>query len=108
MAVDEGLVARVRERLAGPTLSERRMFGGAVLMTHGHMTVGVTGAELMVRVGRDAVDDALTRPGTRPLDMSGRPMRDWVLIDGSALDDDELDAWVSRASTFVATLPPRT
>jgi hypothetical protein len=43
----------------------------------------------------------------RPFDITGRPMRGWILVAGEALDDDVLDGWVERACTFVATLPPK-
>ena len=46
-------------------------------------------------------------PGVRPFDITGRPMRGWILVAGEALDDDALDGWVERARTFVATLPPK-
>ena len=44
------------------------------------MAVGLSGDELMVRVGPDASDDALARPHTRPFDMTGRPMKGWILV----------------------------
>jgi hypothetical protein len=40
------------------------------------MAVALSGAgELMVRVGPEAFEDARSRPHTRVLDMTGRPMK---------------------------------
>jgi hypothetical protein len=36
--------------------------------------------ELVVRVGAEATDDALARPHTRLFDMTGRPMKGWILV----------------------------
>ena len=109
MAYDEGLAQRIRDRLgAVPEFTERRMFGGLAFLLHGNMAVGVTGDDLMVRVGPEAADAALARPGARLFDMTGRPMRGWVLVDGAALTEDEvLDAWLTEGRAFAATLPPK-
>jgi TfoX/Sxy family transcriptional regulator of competence genes len=108
VAYDEALSERIRERLADvPGVTDKRMFGGIAFLTNGNMTVGVTGDDLMVRVDPDATDDALRQPGARLFDMTGRPMKGWVVVDGAVLDDDVLTDWIDRARQFVATLPPK-
>lgn len=109
MAYDEGLAERIRDQLgADPEISERRMFGGLAFLCRGNMAVGVTGDDLMVRVGPDATDAALARPGARIFDMTGRPMRGWVVVDGTAVAEDEsLAAWVDEGRAFAAGLPPK-
>jgi hypothetical protein len=40
--------------------------------------------------------------------MTGRPMRGWILVDGSALAEDaDLAAWVDEGYAFAASLPPK-
>lgn len=109
MAYDEGLAERIRARLGDdPGISEKRMFGGLAFLCEGNMAVGVTGDELMVRVGPDAADAALARPGARVFDMTGRPMRGWVVVAASALaEDTELEAWIDQGRAFAASLPPK-
>jgi TfoX/Sxy family transcriptional regulator of competence genes len=108
MAYDEALAERIRDRIAAsPGVTDKRMFGGIAFLTNGNMTVGVSGDDLMVRVGKEAYEDALAEPGVRPFDMSGHPMTGWVLVDGAQLDDDVLTDWIDRARAFVATLPPK-
>ncbi|MFI2205441.1 TfoX/Sxy family protein [Streptomyces sp. NPDC020192] len=109
MAYDEGLAERIRERLGGdPGITEKRMFGGIAFLHHGNMAVGVTGDDLMVRVGPDATDAALARPGARLFDMTGRPMRGWVVVAGDAVTEDtELAGWIEEGRAFAASLPPK-
>ncbi|MBC2904806.1 TfoX/Sxy family protein [Streptomyces cupreus] len=109
MAYDEGLAERIRERLGvDPGFTEKRMFGGIAFLYQGNMAVGVTGDDLMVRVGPDATDAALARPGARIFDMTGRPMRGWVVVEGTAVaEDDALGAWIDEGHAFAATLPPK-
>jgi TfoX/Sxy family transcriptional regulator of competence genes len=109
MAFDQGLAQRLRERLAGTRgVAEKQMFGGLSFLVDGNMCVGVIGGELIARVGPDATDAALERPGSRLFDFSGRPMKGWITVDPAALeDDDALAAWVDGALGFVRTLPPK-
>ncbi|MFI8074904.1 TfoX/Sxy family protein [Streptomyces sp. NPDC086033] len=109
MAYDEGLAERIRQYLAADAgVTEKRMFGGIAFLHEGNMAVGVTGDELMVRVGPDAADAALARPGARVFDMTGRPMRGWVVVAGSAVTEDEaLGAWIDEGRAFAASLPPK-
>ena len=110
MAFDQGLAQRLREQLAATTsrLAEKQMFGGLAFLVDGNMCVGVMGEELIARVGLDATDAALQRPGSRLFDFSGRPMKGWVTVDPAVLDADEvLAGWVDEGLRFVRTLPPK-
>ncbi|MCI3275177.1 TfoX/Sxy family protein [Streptomyces cylindrosporus] len=109
MAYDEGLAERIRQRLgADPDVAEKRMFGGIAFLLRGNMAVGVTGDDLMVRVGPDATDAALARPGARLFDMTGRPMKGWVVVAGSAVTEDEpLGEWIEEGYAFASGLPAK-
>ena len=109
MAYDAALADRIRARLGDhPALTEREMFGGIGFLVGGNLAVGVTGDELMVRVGPDGHDEAIGHPGARAFDMGGRPMRGWLTVgaEGFASDDD-FTAWVDRGLTFAESLPPK-
>ena len=106
MAYDEDLADRVREQLAAePAVTEKAMFGGLAFLLHGNMAVGVAGEELMVRIGPQGSDDALARPHTRPFDMTGRPMKGWILVapEGVAGERD-LATWVARGVELARSL----
>jgi TfoX/Sxy family transcriptional regulator of competence genes len=108
MAYDEALAERIRDRLREATaVTEKKMFGGLAFLTYGNMTVGVHGDELIARIDPEGTDTALTEPGVRPFDITGRPMRGWILIAGEVLDDGVLDRWIEQARGYVATLPPK-
>jgi TfoX/Sxy family transcriptional regulator of competence genes len=108
MAYGDALAERLRDRLRDSAgVSERRMFGGLAFLTHGNMTVGVHGDDLIARIDPDHTDAALGRPGVRAFDITGRPMRGWIMVAGEALDDEALDHWLAEAAGYVATLPPK-
>lgn len=109
MAYDTELADKVRDALAaaGVDAVEQSMFGGLAFMVRGHMTVGIAGDDLMVRVGRAGYEDALAEPSARPMDFTGRPMTGMVFVDPTGLDDAALDAWISRGLAFTSSLPPK-
>jgi TfoX/Sxy family transcriptional regulator of competence genes len=77
MAYNEQLAERLRAAVAdlGVAVSERKMFGGLAFMLNGHMFTGIVGDDLMVRLGPDGADAALSRPHVREMDFTGRPMK---------------------------------
>jgi hypothetical protein len=90
-------------------VTEKAMFGSLAFLHDGNVTVSISnGGELMVRVGPDASDEALARPHTRIFDMTGRPMKGWILIavEGFATKR-QLGAWVGRGVAFARTLPAK-
>ena len=110
MAYDEKLAARLETALQDRQgFSKRKMFGGLCLMINGHMTVGVTSEDMMVRVGPDGYEDALAQPHARAMDFTGKPMKGYVYVGRDGLVSDEaLDAWVERTLAFIKTLPDKT
>ena len=109
MAYNQGLADDVRAHLGTrPDLSEREMFGGIAFLLNGNMAVGVSGNDLMVRVGKEAHDDAVSRPGARVFDMSSRPMKGWILVSADGLSSEEdLEGWIGRGVAFAESLPPK-
>jgi TfoX/Sxy family transcriptional regulator of competence genes len=109
MAYDEDLARRIRSALSSePAIEERRMFGGIAFLRLGNMFVGVVGETLMARIGAANEAEALRRPHVRPMDFTGRPLKGFVYVDPLGIEDDaSLRAWIERALSFVAGLPPK-
>ena len=108
MAYDETLADRIRDAVEHRDgVSERKMFGGLAFMLEGHMFCGVVGDELMLRLGREQAEAALSRPHVRPMDFTGRPMAGMVFVAGEGLRGPALRRWLDKAAAFVGTLPPK-
>jgi TfoX/Sxy family transcriptional regulator of competence genes len=109
MAYNTAIAEDIRARIgAHPGLTEREMFGGIAFMVNGNMAVGVSGDELMVRVGKDAHDESEALPGARTFDGSARPMKGWISVapEGFASDED-FDTWIDRGVRFAEGLPAK-
>jgi hypothetical protein len=109
MAYDEALAQRVRTVLGSRRgISERRMFGGLCFMLDGRMCSGVLGADLIVRVRPDDFADALSEPGARPMDFTGRPMKGFLFVDRRGTGTDEgLAEWIDRGVRCARAQPPK-
>ena len=109
MAYDDGVAQRVREALIDQSdVVEKKMFGGLAFMVRGHMCCGIVGAELMVRVGPQGYESALSQPHARKMDFTGKPMKGFVYVSAAGFEDDgDLQSWVDRGLRFVTSLPPK-
>ncbi len=90
MAYDESLAARVRKVVARRrNVTEKKMFGGVGFMLNGNMCVGVWKEFLILRLGLDQYDGALREPYVKEFDITGRPMRGWVMVEPGGVEEDE-------------------
>lgn len=83
------------------------MFGGTGFMLDGNMVAGTFRGGLLVRVGKEHHDEALSRPGAGPMLMRGRAIAGYVLVDGQTLSGPAIRDWSQLALSHVRTLPPK-
>lgn len=103
MAFDESLAASIRDALARKRgIEEKKMFGGIVFMLHGNMLVGVWKESLIARLGPDQGDEALLEPHVRKMDITGKPMKGWIMVEPEG--DEQLKTWIQMAVKFVGKL----
>jgi TfoX/Sxy family transcriptional regulator of competence genes len=109
MAFNEALAERIRRGLARKKgIEEKKMFGGIGFLLNGNMLVGVWKDSMIVRVGPDSYDEALVEPHVKEFDITGKPMKGWVLVAPEGIEcDDELSGWIQRAIKFIAKLPAK-
>ncbi len=109
MAYDEKLEARIDAALAKlRNVTPKKMFGGVAYMKDGKMFVGIIKNDLMVRVGPEQHAQALKRPGARPMDFAGRPMKGYVYVSPAAIRTAAaLKGWIARALEYVETIEAR-
>jgi hypothetical protein len=109
MAFDESLAKRIRDALARKkNIEEKKMFGCICFFLNGNALAGVWKDALIARLGPDEGEAALREPHVRAFDITGRPMRNWVVVEPEGVeDDDQLIGWIQRAAKFVGKLPKK-
>lgn len=106
----EALANRIRQIIGDdPNITEKKMFGGIAFMLNGNMLVGPhKDGTLMARVGPELYEEALSRPGARVMDFTGKTMKGFIHVHPDKLVDDEaLATWIALATEFVGALPPK-
>ena len=103
MAYDEFLSERISQSLAQRKIifEAKKMFGGIAFMVNNKMCVGVVKNDLMARVGAEAMEEALVKPGSRIMDFTGRPMKGYVFVNPEGVDKEiDLDFFVALSLAF--------
>lgn len=109
MPFSESLASRTRDALARRRgITEQKMFGGLCFLLRGKLLVGVFRDSLIVRLGPGRAKEALGMPDVKEFDITGRPMKGWVVVEPEGIDTDrQLVTWIEKAIEFVDTLPEK-
>jgi len=107
MPYDEQLDKRITFIVADWGTTRKKMFGGTCHLLNGNMLCGVYHHFLVLRLGEEFAAQALGRPHVKPFDVTGRPMKGWVMVDQAVLTQADLVKWLNRARDFVSHLPPK-
>ncbi len=73
----------------------KKMFGGLAYLFRGKMTVGIVGDSLMVRIPASQMEAVLEEDAVRPMDFTGRPMKEFIFIDPEGYrEPGQLSRWL--------------
>jgi hypothetical protein len=111
---DQGLATRLDEIFfednAGGMfdIEVTRMFGGYGFLVNGNMCVGIWNDMLVIRIGIDGWDMIKDDAHIRPMDLTGKVMRGWAMVEPPGLSEDTaLRQYVDMAIFFCAGLTPK-
>jgi TfoX/Sxy family transcriptional regulator of competence genes len=92
-------------------LEKKKMFGGICYLINGNMCFGVWKDYLIVRMSPDMAGGKLMDENVREFDITGRPMKGWVMVEERSWNNkDELAGWLDIGRSFALTLqkkPPK-
>lgn len=103
MAFDELLADRIRNVLQekNAAFSEKKMMGGLAFMVDEKMCVGVIKNSMTARIDPAIYEGAIAKPGCRPMDFTGKPMKGWIYLEPEGVDmDDDLNYWAQLALEY--------
>ena len=84
------------------------MFGDICHLMNGNMFCRVYRDFLILRLGEETAQSALQKPHVRPFDITGRPMKGWVMVASAGFKTEKaLKGWLIQARAFVQTLPAK-
>lgn len=103
MPYNEKLADRIRKKLSSfSPIEEKKMMGGLCFMYNHKMCVGIFNtSELMCRIDPEKVNDALKKPGTRQMEMNGRVMKGYILVNETAIAQaKDFNYWIDLCVAF--------
>ena len=109
MPYDEEIEARIKKVISRwKNTQSKKMFGGICHLLDGNMFCGIYKDFLILRLGEEECKEALKLPFSHPFDITGKPMKGWVMVEKEGFkSDDDLKAWLVKAEEFVTTLPSK-
>ncbi len=109
MAYNKEIETRInRISLSWKNIDNKKMFGGVCCLLNGNMFCGVHKDFLILRLGKKISENALELPHVRPFDITGKPMKGWVMVEQEGFrSDNKLRDWLNKAKEFVKTLPSK-
>jgi TfoX/Sxy family transcriptional regulator of competence genes len=109
VAYDEMLAERVRGILGRRRgVTEKKMFGGLCFLVNGNMACGVEKENLVIRVGPEHYERALSKPSARPMDFTGRSLKGFVYVSPQGYRTKAtLKKWVDLGAGFAKSLPKK-
>ena len=109
MPYNEAIERRIKNIVSSWENTEaKKMFGGICHLLNGNMFCGVYKDFLILRLGEENAKNALKLPFVKPFDITGRPMKGWVMVKENGFKKEEdLEAWLNQAQEFVSALPAK-
>lgn len=88
-----------------PTSPRRRCSAGWPSSTRATCWLAPGKSSSFLRLGEQQANEAVQSPGVDFFNITGKPMRGWVMVDEAEIEDDVgLKQWISQAFEFVSTL----
>ena len=109
MPYNEHTETRIKKIISSwKNTDQKNMFGGVCHLLNGNMFCGVYKDSPILRLGEEKGNKALALPHVSPFDITGKPMKGWVMVEQEGFKTDyDLASWLNQAKEFVNTLPPK-
>jgi TfoX/Sxy family transcriptional regulator of competence genes len=102
----EDRIDRLKDRLG--EIAKKKMFGGIGYLMNGNMCFGIHKESLVMRTSVEKAVELLKNEYFAPFDITGRPMKGWLLVSPDAVEtEDQLLEMLRLGISFVKTLPKK-
>ena len=85
---------------------KKKMFGGVGYLINGNMCFGIHKEYLVLRISPEKADELLRNEYITPFDITGRPMKGWILVSPDVLEtEDQLLDMLHLGFSYAEALP---
>jgi hypothetical protein len=87
---------------------KKKMFGGVCYLLRGNMALGIHKQSLIIRTSPEQAAEMLENGPARPFDITGRPMKGWLMFSPDKISSDQhLRELLDISLSFVHSLPDK-
>jgi TfoX/Sxy family transcriptional regulator of competence genes len=87
-------------------ITKKKMFGGVGYLLNGNMCFGIHKEYLIIRTSIETASIMLKEQYSKPFDITGKPMKGWVMISPDYVETDEqLLEFMGIGASFAKSLP---
>ena len=102
----EDKIDRLIDRIG--EIAKKKMFGGIGHLNNGNMCFGIHKESLVLRTSPEKAEELMRSEYVTPFDITGKPMKGWVLVSPDVLEtDDQLLDMLRLGVSFTETLPKK-
>lgn len=89
-------------------IAKKRMFGGIGYLLNGNLCFGIHKDDLIIRASKEESEKLVNNDDIRPFDITGKPMKGWLLVSPDAVETSEqLLEMLRIGAHFAKTLPAK-
>lgn len=109
MGYNQDLEDRIDRLMGGlGEITKKKMFGGIGYLINGNMCFGIHKESLVLRISPEKAEEFMKSEYVTPFDITGKPMKGWVLVSPDILESDEqLLDMMRLGASFAETLPKK-
>lgn len=97
MPYDKDLDKQIESIVLKDKMNKKKMFGGTCYFFNDKMVSGVYKDFMIVKVGEIKAQEAIQNKMALPFDITGKPMKNWIMINKDSLNNKEIAKWIDIA-----------
>ena len=104
MAYDMELDELLNLKVMKFKMKKKKMFGGTCYLENEKMVCGIWKDNIILRLGEEESEKALKEKKAIVFDITGKPMKGWVMVNKRKINDKTMDHWIELARRNVKNI----
>lgn len=104
MAYDKELDELLNKKVKKYNMIKKKMFGGTCYLENDKMVCGIWKDNVILRLGAEEGDKALQEKKAVLFDITGKPMKGWVMVPKQKISNKNIEHWIELARENVKNI----
>lgn len=104
MAYDIELDELLTSKVSKYKMEKKKMFGGTCYLENEKMVCGIWKDNIILRLSEEEGEKALKEKKAVVFDITGKPMKGWIMINKKKINENNIDCWIELARNNVKNI----